>query len=91
VAAGRVSSRGSYSQSEGGDSENDCVEVDGITTIQSALSSHAYTKKIQNVFRTMREDNDIKCRHMHLHHVDSFYDKMDSQNILKGERKLVRS
>ena len=80
---------GSRYLSEGSDSEDEPVFVDGITTIQSAMDSSSYSQRMKNRFWEIRERTDLEWRSLQGNQVDTFFDKYERQDILQSERSLV--
>jgi hypothetical protein len=92
--SGTSPSRSRY-LSEGSDSEEgsgrELVFVDGLTTIQSAMDSEGYQRKVNNSLREAREKINLMWARQGCkgHQVDSFYDMKEEQDIRISERALV--
>jgi hypothetical protein len=69
--------------------DGDSIEVDGIIGIQSALNSDTYTDKMKDRFLQIRARRDTEWRHMGGTFVDSFYSKMNIQDVQASERDVV--
>ena len=78
-----------FSDDECADGES--IEVDGIMGIQSALNSDTYTDKMKERFLQIRARRDIEWRHVGGTFVDSFYSKMNIQDVQASERDVVLS